>query len=171
MGKKPWMENKGEGHILCTSYSESPAELFSLLPPASLWMCHKYRHCCQYWKMLTKIQKNNARFRVENRTLQQPGVSPMCSWAAWVGSPGDQSTESWEENGVNSSVASTLSAPGPVSLASFSAGSGHAPSAYPWPSVPSPPLPLQPSSHFWAPYQAVQLLIHPVLADLFCFVV
>lgn len=61
------------------------------------------------------------------------------------------------------------SLPGLISLASFSVGSGHAPSAYPRPSVPHPHSPLQPSSHFWAPYQAVQLLIHPGLADLFCF--
>lgn len=78
---------------------------------ASLWMCHKFRHCPHNWKMLTKIQKTDARFRVENRTWQQPGVSPTwCSCVAWVGSWGDKSTESWEENGVNSSVTSTLPA-------------------------------------------------------------
>lgn len=44
---------------------------------------------------------------MENRTSQQPGVSPT-PCLAWVGSPRDRSTESWERNGVNLSVASTL---------------------------------------------------------------
>lgn len=34
-----------------------------------------------------------------------------------------------------------------------------------------PLTPLQRSCHFWAPHQAVQLLVHPGLADLCCFFV
>lgn len=67
------MDNKG-GLTLCTSYSESIAELVSLLLPSC--PVNVYKHCQQNWIMLTNIQKTHAGFRVQNRTLQQPRVSP-----------------------------------------------------------------------------------------------
>lgn len=112
---------------------------FLPLAPASFWRCYNHRPCHQTWNLLKNIQKPDVSFRAGKRTVQQPGVRPTgCLWEVRIGSLEDESTEHWEQNRVNSLA--TLQLPtGPRSLASFSVGSGHALSACPWPSVPSPP--------------------------------
>lgn len=74
---------------------------------ASAWMGNQYRH--SYWKMLTRIQKTGVK-RKTGRCNSQVCVPHHALWAGWVGSPGDENTESWGRNGVNLSVASTLPA-------------------------------------------------------------